>query len=315
MFVDINGQFLVRLLQLSFFFLHDDLGPGYLEFVSLAPHLFDKDRKVQLPATGNLKTGSDSQRFHGEGDVRQSLTVQTFLKVAGGGEFAFYACKGRIVGDEMHRHGRRIYIDDRQRSGIIRIGEGNAHVDVVHAGHGHNFPGAGRLNRYFPIPLELEYLGNTGGLQAAVPLCHNNILINIHGSVYYLADAELAEIRRIIYGIDLELEQGLRVTGWRRDMCDDFFKKRHHGSTVNRIVRIVDGVPSLGRSKDYRKIEQFVRSLQLNEKIKYLVHGPVRPGRRFVNLVDYHQYWKLDSQSLFQHEIGLWHGAFLGIHQ
>jgi len=56
--------------------------------------------------------------------------------------------------------------------------------------------------------------------------------VSMGGRFGKYADAELAQIRGVINGIHLELEYGLRVTGWRRDMSDDFFKKRHHGNTV-----------------------------------------------------------------------------------
>ena len=215
--------------------------------------------------------------------------------MAAGDEFALLAGKGRIVGDEMHRHGGRIDMDERQGPGIVRVGKGNPHGDVVHAGHGHNVPGAGRVDRYFPVPLKPEYLGDAGRREAAVPICHPDILIDIHGAVYHLADAELAQIRGVIDGVHLELKHGLRVTGRRWDMGDDFFKERRHGSTVDGVVRIVEGVADFGRGKDHREIEQFVRCLQLNEQIEYLVHGPVRPGRWPVNLVDHYQHWKRDG--------------------
>jgi len=75
------------------------------------------------------------------------------------------------------------------------------------------------------------------------------------------------------------------------------------------------GIPPLARGKDHRKIEQIVRGLQLNKEIEDLVHGPVRPRRRLVNLIDDHQHRKRNSQGFFQNKIGLGHRTFLGIHQ
>ena len=85
-------------------------------------------------------------------------------------------------------------MDKREGPGIFRIGEGHTHGDVVHAGHSHDFPCASGLDRDFLVTLKPEYLGDAGRRQADVPLGHHDVLIDIHGAVDHLADAEFAQI-------------------------------------------------------------------------------------------------------------------------
>jgi len=71
----------------------------------------------------------------------------------------------------------------------------------------------------------------------------------------------------------------------------------------------------LGRGIDQGKIEGGLRRLQADHQVEDLVHGPVAAGGRLVDFVDHHQQGQPGGQGLLDHEIGLGHGALLGVDQ
>ncbi len=263
-----------------------------------------------------MKPSADAQGLHAEGHVRQGLAEQALLQVAGGDEAALLAGKGGIVGDEVHGHGGRIDRDERQGPGIVRVGEGDTHGDVLHAGHGHDFPGAGSLDRHFPVALKAEDLGDARRRQAAVAFRHRDALIQAHGAADHLADAEPAQIGRVIDGVDLQLEHALRVARRRRDMGDDLFKERHHGASP---VRVDSGssraYPALAEAKTTGKSSSSSGASSFTNRSKTWSTAQWGRAAGLSILLITTSTGSGIAQGLFQHEIGLRHGPFLGIHQ
>ncbi|MBA7711336.1 hypothetical protein ES703_120295 [subsurface metagenome] len=58
-----------------------------------------------------------------------------------------------------------------------------------------------------------------------------------------------------------------------------------------------------------------IRCVQLDKEIKDLVDGPFRPAGRFVYLIYDNNNGKFQCKRFFEHKIGLWHWAFLGINE
>ena len=117
----------------------------------------------------------------------------------------------------------------------------------------------------------------------------------------------------MIYTGHLQLEGSLGRAFGRRDVFQDGLEQGTHVRAE--IVRVQAGMAIAGRGIDNVEIEDAVGGAQRYKEIENLVHDPVGARRRFIYFIDDQDNRQMARQGFFEHEIGLRHGPFLGIHQ
>ena len=198
---------------------------------------------------------------------------------------------------------------------LVRVGEGHAHGHVFHAGDRHNGPAAGLVHRRFLVAIKGKDLVDAGGPDAAIPPHHNHGSAQVKTAAAHLAGPQAAQIRRIVDGGDLKLQGALRIARRRRHVPHDHFADGVHVCALGRVAEAVERIAALGRGIDHREVQNFVRCAQSDQQIEHLIHRPVGPGRRLVDLVHHQKNREPGSQRLFHHKKGLGHGALLGVDQ
>ena len=100
---DVDGDPLVRLLDLAADLVEDDLRPAHRELVALAAHLLDQDRQLELAAAADLERVAGVGRVDLDRDVAQDLALEAGLDLARRDVLAVAAAERRGVDAERHR--------------------------------------------------------------------------------------------------------------------------------------------------------------------------------------------------------------------
>ena len=114
----------------------DDLRAAGHELEAFAAHHLDQNGELQLAAAEDLEAVGRAGVFHADGDVGEQLLFEALAQVAAGDVLAFAAGEGRVVDAELDGDGRLVDDDERQRRGILEVGDGFADGDAVDAGDG-----------------------------------------------------------------------------------------------------------------------------------------------------------------------------------
>jgi hypothetical protein len=126
------------------------------------------------------------------------------------------------------------------------------------------------------------------------------------------ADADGADVARIVHLAHLELERAVQVHRRRRAVLQDGVEQRQH--VLAGHVRIQGGVAVQGRGIHHREIQLLVGGAELVEQVEGLVQHPVGPGTVAVDLVDDHDGLQTVGEGLLGDETGLGHRAVHRIH-
>ena len=156
----VDRDALDRLVELAVDLLgeHDRLADVELE--TLAAHLLDEDRQLQLATSLDLPGIGSIGRVDADADVADELLVEPVLHEAGGELRTLAAGERRRVDADRHRQRRLVDGDDGQRTGIVGIGQRLADVDVLDAGDGDEITLAGLVDRDPGEVLGEEQLGD-----------------------------------------------------------------------------------------------------------------------------------------------------------
>ena len=132
----VDAHPLDRLVELAVDLAGDDLGlaDGHLE--ALTAHHLDQHRQRQLAAALHLPDVGALGHDDPQRDVADELAVQSRLELRGGQLVAVLAGQRRVVDAERDRQRRLVDGDQRQRPGIVGIGERLADRDLGDAGDG-----------------------------------------------------------------------------------------------------------------------------------------------------------------------------------
>ena len=80
-----------------------------------------------------------------------------------------------------------------------------------------------------------------------------------------------------------------------------------------RVLEVVDGVAVASGGVDDGEVEELVGCVELDEEVEDLVDGPVGACGGLVDLVDDDDDGEGEREGLLEDEVGLGHGAFLGV--
>ena len=127
---DVDGDPLVRLLDLAADLVEEDLRPGRRQLEALAAHLLDQDRQLELAAAADLEGVAGFGRVDLDRDVAEDLAIQAGLDLAARDVLALAAAQRRGVDPERHPERRRVDVEPGQRPRVGRVGERVADRDL-----------------------------------------------------------------------------------------------------------------------------------------------------------------------------------------
>src|SRR6185369_8262167 len=212
---DIHHQVFHRLHLLAVLLADDDLRLGYCQFKSLAAHVLDQNRKVQLAAARDLEGVGAVGVLHPQGDVGAQLLDEAIADVAGGDPFPFPSGKGGGVDDKVHGQGRLIDGNVGNCDGRFGGCQCLADAHLFETGHGDDIAGASLLDIHLFESFVAEQFGDAAPRNGSVSLDHGHGLPGLDLAVEDAAGGHAAYVVVVIDVGDQHLEGGAGVTlGW-----------------------------------------------------------------------------------------------------
>ena len=318
-----------RLVHLAVHHLGDNLRLADSQFKAFAAHLLHEDGQGELAAALDFPGIRTLGRKDLERDVADQFLVEAVLDLAGR-DLGALDLAGQRGGVDTDGHGDRgiVHGDQRQRLGVVDVGQGFTNGDVLDTGNSHDFAGAGRLGRNALKCLGGEQLGDLHGLQGSVMAGPGNLLALAQGAVEDTQQGQAAQERGGVQVGDVRLQDTFRVVRGSRDVLEDGLEQRFQvvvrgsfavgGLLQGRGAHTGCSVDN-GNVQDQVKVQvrNFVREVggQAQEQVHGFADNLVDPGIGAVGLVDQQDHRQLGGQCLAQHEAGLRQGAFRGVHQ
>ena len=312
--IDVDGDFLDRLeLLAGRAGLHDDLRACDAEFVAFAAHGFDQHGELEFAPAG------DGERLGigGALDFQRDVTFGLFLEAGpdhAARDFrAFGAGERRVVDAEGHRDGRRVDRARFERHGDRRVAEGVGDVRLGHAGEGDDVARHAFIDRHALETAEGENFRDTSLLhELAVTREDLDRLVRLDRARQDAAREDAAE-ERVSGNRGGEEAESAFLNARDRDMIDDHLEQFVH--VGSRVFVLLRHPAILGRAVEDREIELLVSGIEVREEVETLVDDFIRAALRLVDLVDGDDRLQADLQRLGDHELGLRHGAFRGVHE
>ena len=140
----------------------------------------------------------------------------------------------------------------------------------------------------------------------------HDFLVHADLPVVDLADADAADIFVVVDGGDEQLQRGLGIALRRRDRIKDRIQQRAH---IHALIGKILHRPAVARRSEHEGAVQLLfGGIQFQQQVEDLVHHFLGAGFRTVHLIDADHDIQVQLQRLGQHEAGLRHGSFKGIH-
>ena len=119
------------------------------------------------------------------------------------------------------------------------------------------------------------------------------------------ADADLADVARVVERADLQLERRVGIFVAHRNVLEDGLEQRLEIGAF--LVQLVLGESEQRGGINHREVELVFGGAELVEQVEGLVHHPLRPRPRAVDLIDHHDRLQAQRQGLARDEAGLRH--------
>ena len=310
----VGHQPLHRLAHLAVDLLGQHTGGGHLELVALAAHGLDEDGQVHLAAARHVERVG-ALLGDPQGHVLQEFLFQTVAEVSRSDELALAAGKGGVVDGEGHFDGGLADLDEGQ--GLHRIGgaDGAADGDIGNAGERHDLTGGGGLNgaaAQARVLVQGHYLGLLLHIGVVVVTDHN-FLVLADDAPLHAANGDTAHELIVIDGADQHLQGAVLVALGGIDILDDGVEQGLQIGAGHMGGIAADTLT--GRAENGGRIELLLGGVQVQQQLQNLVADLVNALVGTVDLVDHNDDLVAQLQCLLQHEAGLGHGAFGGVHQ
>ena len=312
----VNRQALHRLVHLAVHQLGDHLRLAHRQLEALTAHDLHQDRKLQLAAALHLPGVGPLRVENADGDVADQLTVQAVLDLARGQFLAALPRQRRGVDADGHGDRRLVDGDNRQRAGVVRVGQGLTDRDLRDAGDRDDVARAGRLGRLPGQRLRQQQLGDLDPLDRAVGPAPRRLLALANRAVVHAAQRQPAQVRRAVQVRDVRLQRSAGDEERRRNGLHDRVEQRfevlllRHGAVLGPLQR---RPPGLARGVHDRELDLVLVGVEVQEELVRLVHDLGDAGVRSVDLVDDQNDRQLQRQRLAQHETGLRQRSLTGV--
>ena len=306
---DVGGHLLDRLEPGVAFVLEHDPRLGHRELVAFAAHVLEQDRQVQLAAARDFEHAVFVGVAHLQRDIGLQLAVEPVADLPARDELAFAAGERRVVDAEVHRQGRLVDFEHRQRQRGFDVGQRHADADAFDAVDQHDVAGAGFGGLLALEAFELQHLIDARVERRAVGAAvDRDVLHRLQGALIDAPDADPADVGRIVERADLQLQRVGRAAFVRRHMFEDRVEQRRE---VGALLALGQARPAVqARREDDREVELRLGGMQLVEQVEGRVDHVVGTRARAVDLVDDDDGLQAKGERLLGDEAGLRHRAF-----
>ena len=219
------------------------------------------------------------------------------------------------VDPEGHADGRVVDGDDRQRSGVVGIGQGVADHDVGDAGDRDDVAGTRSVRRGVdPVQgLGDVDLRKPDPLDGAVVTAPGDDIALLDPSVADPAQRQPADVRGGVQVGHQSLEGMALLVGRRRDALDEQVEKHLQVGAVGHVLGGQGGLTRAGVAVHDRELDLVLVGAQVDEQLVDGVDHFGRSGVGAVDLVDHADDREPGLEGLAQHEAGLGQGALAGV--
>ena len=196
---------------------------------------------------------------------------------------------------------------------MLHVGDGLSDRDVFDSRKTDDVSGERVVDVDAPEPLEGEELRDFRVVERSIELANGDRVADFHPSVEDPADRNPAQV---VAGIEVRhehLERRLTITARRRHRIDDGVEQRTEVRSLLRGFQAGRARPR-ARVQD-RKIELFLRGVEVDEEVVDLVEDLLWTRVRPIDLVDHDDRGQSPFQGLAQDEPGLWQRPFRGVHE
>ncbi len=201
--LDVDGEGFIGLQNLAVDDLRQHLWTGDRELVSLAPHVLDQNRQMQLAAAGDTEHIGLFRIVDTQGDVALQLAIQALADLPAGNVLALFPRVGRGVDLEVHGQGRLVDPDRRQTQRGLLIADRQSDVHFLDPGDRHDVPGKGFGDRRPLQARERQHLGDLGVAAILIAEAQGHGLARAHRAAADSADADASNIRVVVERGDL----------------------------------------------------------------------------------------------------------------
>ena len=313
-FFHVDRQVFKRLVAHAIDHFEDHAWTRYGQLEAFATHVFDQNRQVQLAAARYFKDRVVVGRRYAQSNVGFQFAVQTVTQLTRGHELAFAASQWRVVDHEVHGQGWLVDGQHRQRFRGIDCAQGRTDADFVDTVDQADVAGNGFVHQHALQALEVQHLVDAAfDRRGAWTVDDQHVLADLDGTAVDAANADLADVRRVVERGDLHLQRAFRIVITDRHVLQDRIEHRLHVAAAHVFGQA--GIAVQARSVNDREIELLVGRTQLVEQFERLVDGPVRARAWTVDLVDDNDRLQTQCQRFTRDETGLRHRAFLCIDQ
>ncbi len=191
-------------------------------------------------------------------------------------------------------------------SDVRRIAQGVRDLGLGDAGEGHDVAGAGRLDFDARQAVKAQNLRDPLGALLAFAIDDRDGHAALDRAALDAADADGADVARVIEQRDLQLQRAVGIDVGRRTMLDDGLEQRLHVAVAHR--RIEAGKAAQRGGVDHREIQLLVGRAEPVEQIEGLIEHPARARLVAIDLVDDDDGPQAVLERLLRHEAGLRHG-------
>ena len=252
--------------------------------------------------------GFDPQR-----DVADQLGLEPAEDLSGGQLLPVGAGQRRGVDADGHGQAGLVHGDDRERPGVVGVGQRLADGDLGHAGHRGDLARAGLLALDPVEGVGDEQIGDLGPLDGAVELAPRHRGPLGERPVVDPAHGQPAEVGGgVEVGHDGLQRRALLVVGCG-DAVEDGLEQRLEVGALDALLGGGPAGPGVG--EEDREVDLVLVGVEVEEELLHLVDDLVDAGVGPVDLVDHEHHRQPGLEGLAEHEPGLGEGALGGVDQ
>src|SRR5471032_2770421 len=313
-FFNVDRQVFKRLVTHAIDHFEHYAWTRYSQLEAFATHVFDQNRQVQLAAARYFKDRVVVGRRYAQSNVGFQFFFQTVTQLTRGHELAFAASQWRVVDHEVHGQGRLVDGQHRQRFRGVQCAQGRTDTDFVDTVDQNDVAGDGFVDDHAFQALEVQHLVDAALDRGRIRTVQDDeVLARFDTAARDTANADLADVGRVVQRGDLHLQRTVRIVVTRWHVLEDGFEQRGHVAFTH--FRVQRSVAVQRRSVDDREVQLLVGGAQLVEQFEGLVDGPLGARARTIDLVDDDDRLQAQRQRFTRDETGLRHRAFLCIDQ
>ena len=305
-----------RLHDNAVFFLENDVRGGQCHFIAFTAHVFHENGQVHFTASADTEFICGCTVGNAQGNVLEQFFVQTLTQMTGGDILAFLACKRRVIDGNGHFERRLGDLDKFQRLGSVVLADGITDGDVFTAGEADDIADGCFFYRNTAQTVDLIECLDSGALCLCVGImvvADGDFFIDMKHTALNASDGDTTDIIVVVDGRNEHLQRTFVVTLGCGNVIENGLKQRLEvfGCFEGRVG---SGTCTAG-APDHRRIELFVRCIELQKQFQHFVADFIQTCVGLVDLVDDDDNTVVELQRFLQNETGLRHRTFCCVNE